>query len=74
MEGIKEETLVSTEHALSLIAAGDANRKVRQILAIQIFCLPSPIWQTGEICCISPKDSGAGRAIDSCNKSRTDPR
>ncbi|KAK9821387.1 hypothetical protein WJX74_007412 [Apatococcus lobatus] len=27
-EGIKEETLVSKEHALSIIAAGDANRKV----------------------------------------------
>ena len=38
VEGIKEETLVSTEHALSLIAAGDANRKVRQNLSIQIFC------------------------------------
>ena len=28
IEGIKEETLVSAEHALSIIAAGDAHRKV----------------------------------------------
>ena len=27
-ENIKEETLVSVEHALSVIAAGDAHRKV----------------------------------------------
>ncbi len=50
-EGIKEETLVSKEHALSIIAAGDANRKVRMMLQpdqckhlLQNFhwrCLPS---------------------------------
>ena len=28
VENIKEETLVSVEHALSVIAAGDAHRKV----------------------------------------------
>ena len=30
VENIKEETLVSVEHALSVIAAGNAHRKVRQ--------------------------------------------
>ena len=29
VENIKEETLVSVEHALSVIAAGDAHRKVK---------------------------------------------
>lgn len=29
VEGIKEESLVSADHALSIIAAGDAHRKVR---------------------------------------------
>lgn len=28
VEDLKEETLVSADHALSIIAAGDANRKV----------------------------------------------
>lgn len=32
VENIKEETLVSAEHALSVIAAGDAHRKVSLIL------------------------------------------
>ena len=32
IEGIKEETLVSAEHALSIIAAGDAHRKAGIIL------------------------------------------
>lgn len=31
-ENIKEETLVSVEHALSVIAAGDAHRKVQNFL------------------------------------------
>lgn len=30
VENIKEETLVSVEHALSVIAAGDAHRKVKK--------------------------------------------
>ena len=29
VEGAREETLLDAEHALALIAAGDANRKVR---------------------------------------------
>lgn len=34
MEGIREETLVSAEHALQIIAAGNEQRKVR-------LCLPA---------------------------------
>lgn len=34
VEGIKEETLVSVEHALSVIAAGDANRKVSHTFSL----------------------------------------
>lgn len=44
VEGIKEETLVSAEHALSVIAAGDANRKVRLTQELLLLCkLRSPI-------------------------------
>ena len=39
IEGIKEETLVSAEHALSIIAAGDAHRKVPCCLPA---CWPCP--------------------------------
>lgn len=35
VENIKEETLVSVEHALSVIAAGDAHRKVSTSLLCQ---------------------------------------
>lgn len=46
VEGITEETLVSLEHALSVIAAGDAHRKVRPVL---------------QGCAASWAGSGAGR-------------
>ena len=41
IEGIKEETLVSAEHALSIIAAGDAHRKVPCCFA-SLLALPAP--------------------------------
>lgn len=53
VENIKEETLVSVEHALSVIAAGDAHRKVAlepstcccMILEYSAYAIKIAVWE-----------------------------
>lgn len=44
VEGIKEETLVSAEHALSVIATGVAHRKVHIIPSAMCLCLCALVY------------------------------
>lgn len=37
IEGLREEVIISAEHALSLIARGEANRKVSESISLPLY-------------------------------------